>query len=306
MAQALKTQDNYWRLFNVLPGRKLEFLVNSKTFGGGRLDGCHHPAPAVAQSNLEYNLWVENRKEMVEKLIHRRNRISAYPRHGCAFAAEISGRSDRQPDKKALIIDQRFNGGGGIDQELLEILNQRKQYQVTRRTRFDRHSTARAGLLRPHGGAAERALGERCRDVPGRLPPAGARQTCRRADHGRGDRHGSLHAARWFAIAHTGFGRVFTASGEDMENYGVQPDVLVDNGPADFLAGRDRQVEKAIEVLRDGVEVSEIRNSQPLSLAFICVHLRSFGAKCFFSYPGKCPDYYGSPPQAIWHDAVGE
>ena len=35
-------------------------------------------------------------------------------------------------DKKALIIDERFNGGGGIDQELLEILNQRKQYQLTR------------------------------------------------------------------------------------------------------------------------------------------------------------------------------
>jgi tricorn protease len=43
---------------------------------------------------------------------------------------------------------------------------------------------------------------------------------------------------------------VFTARGENMENYGVQPDVLVDNTPADFLTGHDRQVEKAIEVLR--------------------------------------------------------
>ena len=34
-------------------------------------------------------------------------------------------------NKKALIIDQRFNPGGGIDQELLEILSQR-QYQVTK------------------------------------------------------------------------------------------------------------------------------------------------------------------------------
>jgi tricorn protease len=43
---------------------------------------------------------------------------------------------------------------------------------------------------------------------------------------------------------------VFTSSGENMENYGVQPDVWVDNGPADFFSGHDRQVEKAIEVLR--------------------------------------------------------
>ncbi len=39
-----------------------------------------------------------------------------------------------------------------------------------------------------------------------------------------------------------------------MENYGVPPDVYVDNGPEDFLAGRDRQIEKAIEVLRAGTK----------------------------------------------------
>jgi len=43
---------------------------------------------------------------------------------------------------------------------------------------------------------------------------------------------------------------VFTATGENLENYGVPPDVLVDNTPADFLGHHDRQVEKAIEVLK--------------------------------------------------------
>ncbi len=35
-----------------------------------------------------------------------------------------------------------------------------------------------------------------------------------------------------------------------MENYGVPPDVLVDNTPADFAKGRDAQIEKAVEVLK--------------------------------------------------------
>jgi tricorn protease len=34
-----------------------------------------------------------------------------------------------------------------------------------------------------------------------------------------------------------------------MENYGVQPDLMVDNKPEDTLAGRDRQLEAAIEEL---------------------------------------------------------
>ena len=43
---------------------------------------------------------------------------------------------------------------------------------------------------------------------------------------------------------------VFTAQGESLENYGVQPDVWVDNTPEDFLSGHDRQIEKALEVLQ--------------------------------------------------------
>ena len=35
----------------------------------------------------------------------------------------------------------------------------------------------------------------------------------------------------------------------NMENYGVQPDIRVDNSPEDALAGRDRQLETAIEDL---------------------------------------------------------
>jgi tricorn protease len=35
----------------------------------------------------------------------------------------------------------------------------------------------------------------------------------------------------------------------NMENYGVQPDILVENTPEDNLAGRDRQLEVAIQEL---------------------------------------------------------
>jgi len=35
----------------------------------------------------------------------------------------------------------------------------------------------------------------------------------------------------------------------NMENYGVQPDIRVDNSPEDNLASRDRQLEAAVEEL---------------------------------------------------------
>jgi tricorn protease len=44
---------------------------------------------------------------------------------------------------------------------------------------------------------------------------------------------------------------VFLADGKrtNMENNGVQPDILIDNSPEDNLAGRDRQLETAVEEL---------------------------------------------------------
>jgi len=35
----------------------------------------------------------------------------------------------------------------------------------------------------------------------------------------------------------------------NMENYGVQPDMMVINSPEDNIAGRDRQLEAAVEEL---------------------------------------------------------
>jgi tricorn protease len=43
---------------------------------------------------------------------------------------------------------------------------------------------------------------------------------------------------------------VWTMTSQNMENYGVPPDVFVDNTPADFIKGRDAQIEKAVEVLK--------------------------------------------------------
>jgi tricorn protease len=47
-----------------------------------------------------------------------------------------------------------------------------------------------------------------------------------------------------------GTGVWLTKDGTNMENFGVPPDVYVDNAPPDHVKGRDAQVERAVEVLR--------------------------------------------------------
>jgi tricorn protease len=44
---------------------------------------------------------------------------------------------------------------------------------------------------------------------------------------------------------------LWNVNGTNLENYGVPPDVYVDNTPEDFLRERDAQLEKAVEVLKE-------------------------------------------------------
>jgi len=247
--RGLKTQDNYWKLFNVLPGHKLEFLLNSKPTTDGAWTVSVAPLTAIAQGTLEYNLWVEKRKVMVEKLSNGEiGYLHIRAMDAPSFQKFQEDLFDNR-DKKALIIDQRFNGGGGIDQELLEILNQRKPYEMFRR----RDSIEMPRPAQAFFGPMVVLQNERSASDAEMFP-----EGFRRLGLGK-----LVGVATMGAVIGTGAytlldgsqlrtpaSAALTATGEDMENYGVQPDVWVDNGPADFLSGHDRQVEKAVEVLR--------------------------------------------------------
>ena len=47
----------------------------------------------------------------------------------------------------------------------------------------------------------------------------------------------------------------------NMENYGVQPDILVENTSEDNLAGRDRQLEVAVQELLK--QIGAVRTTSP-------------------------------------------
>ena len=80
------------------------------------------PAAGQAFADLQYARWVDDRRDMVTKAsngeigyLHIRAMDAPSLRQ---FQLDLAANRT----KKALVIDQRFNGGGGIDQELLGIL----------------------------------------------------------------------------------------------------------------------------------------------------------------------------------------
>ncbi|HXS98736.1 MAG TPA: S41 family peptidase [Candidatus Limnocylindrales bacterium] len=249
----LKGAGNYWKLFNILPGRKFEFLVNSKPSVDGAWTVSLEPLTAQAFSNLQYERWVVDRKRMVAKLSNGEIGYLHIKAMDAPSLAKFQVDLLENQDKKALIIDERFNGGGGIDQELLEILNQRKPYQSTRgRDSLDvkRPGQAFFGpmvVLQNERSASDAEM------FPDGFRRLGLGKIVGVPTSAQVIGTGSFTLLDGSALRTPGAG-VYTEDGTNMENYGVPPDVYVDNAPSDFLTGHDRQIEKAIEVLRAGMK----------------------------------------------------
>jgi tricorn protease len=245
----LKAGDNYWKLFNVIPGRKFEFSVNSKPETDGAWTVSFEPLNSTAQGNLDYERWVADRKAMVEKL----SEGEVGYLHIRAMDATAFGKFQRDLldnlGKRALIIDQRFNGGGGIDQELLEILNQRVKYQSWRGRDSVEVPRPVQAFFGPMCVLQNERSASNAEMFPDGFRKLGLGKVIGVPTMGAVIGTGSYRLMDGSSIRTPSFG-VFTASGESLENYGVQPDVWVDNTPEDFLSGHDRQIEKAIEVLK--------------------------------------------------------
>jgi tricorn protease len=150
--------------------------------------------------------------------------------------------------KKALVIDQRFNGGGGIDQELLQVLGQRMYQKIQRRDSISEDRPQRAFFGPMVVMQNERSASD-AEMFPDGFRRLGLGKLVGVPTMGAVIGTGSYQLLDGSSIRTPGAG-VYTAKGENMENYGVAPDIYVDNTPADFLAGTDAQIVKAVEVLK--------------------------------------------------------
>jgi tricorn protease len=258
----LKIGDNYWQYLTIAPGSKFHFMMNDKPAKEGAWEVTITPVAASVFGNLQYAKWVDDRRDMVTKLskgeigyLHIRAMDAPSLRQ---FQLDLAANRT----KKALVIDQRFNGGGGIDQELLGILAGRQyQYTIGRDAGFQQPrpqnfygpmvvmQNERSASDAEMFPAGFKALGlGKVVGVPTMAAVIGT---------------GSYTLLDGSTIRTPGSG-VWTVTGQNMENYGVPPDIYVDNTPGDFLKGRDAQIEKAVEVLKAELSGASKTTSQPL------------------------------------------
>jgi tricorn protease len=244
----LKVPENYWKLYRMASGRNFDFTVNSKPAMEGAWKAKIEPVAATAYATLQYEKWVDDRRTMVDKLSGGQIGYLHIRQMDVAALRKFERDLIENHEKKALIIDQRFNPGGGIDESLLEILGQR-QYQLTRVRDSIDVTRPQRGFFGPMVVMENERSTSDAEVFPDGFRTLGLGKVVGVTTYGAVIGTGAHRLMDGSTIRTPGVG-LWNVKGYNLENYGVPPDVYVDNTPEDFLHGRDAQLEKAVEVLK--------------------------------------------------------
>jgi tricorn protease len=245
----VKAGDEYWEILNDRLNRKVVVTFNNKPAEDGAWTTRIEAISGGAYSQLRYERWVKERRQKVDELSGGRIgyiHIQAMNQPSLRkFEKEI--REFR--NKEAMVIDQRWNGGGNIEQELLAILVQR-QYQVWQPRGTEAAGRPFAGFFGPKIVLQNWRSASNAEMFPAGFRALGLGKVVGTPTMGAVIGTGSYSLIDGSTVRTPGVG-VYLADQKrtNMENYGVQPDLLVENRPEDTLAGRDRQLEAAVDEL---------------------------------------------------------
>src|SRR5690554_1161407 len=202
--------------------------------------------------NLYYEDWVEERREIVNDIsdnrlgyihIRRMNQTSLQQFVTDLFAENF--------DKDAVIIDVRFNGGGNISRQLLDILTREQRAYTTRRGYSDQ-------WFKSPGQIWEKPLVLLINEnsfSDAEIFPILFRQLGLGKVIGMPTGGGVIGTTPYrlmdgssMRLPRTGW---FTIDGVNMEGTGAIPDILVDHTPEQIIVDEDLQLQTAVDVLLD-------------------------------------------------------
>jgi tricorn protease len=245
----VKAGDEYWQLLNQRLNRKVNVTFNSKPAEDGAWNTRIEAISTGAYSQLRYERWVKERRKKVDELSGGRIGYLHIQSMNQPSLRRFEKELREYRNKEAMVIDQRWNGGGNIEQELLAILVQR-QYQVWQPRGTEAAGRPFAGFFGPKIVLQNWRSASNAEMFPAGFRALGLGKLVGTPTAGAVIGTGSYSLIDGSTVRTPGVG-VFLADAKhtNMENYGVQPDMLVENKPEDTLAGRDRQLETAVEEL---------------------------------------------------------
>jgi tricorn protease len=238
--------EDPYKLLRNKADNPIRLTVNSKP----SMDGARTVTfrPITDEQNLIYLDWITKNRKKVEEMSGGRIGYIHIPDMGANGIREFIKYYYPQLDKEGLVVDVRANGGGNVSRMLIERLR-RKLLAVG----FPR--TVDEGNPYPDGVF----LGPMVAILDGNSASDGDIFPAMFKESGLGPLIGKRSWGGVVGISGRGplidgggvsvpeFGFANTKGEWIIEGYGVDPDIEVDNEPKDVIAGKDAQLERAVQ-----------------------------------------------------------
>ena len=204
--------------------------------------------PVTSESDLVYLDWIDGNRRRVDQLSGGRVGYLHIPDMGAAGIREFIKWYYPQIGKEGLVVDVRANGGGNVSRMLIERLRRKVLGVNFRRGDADGSTYPDAAFAGPMVAILNENSASDGDIFPYMFREAGLGPLVGKRSWGgvvgitnRGTLiDGGVVNVPEFALANT--------KGEYViEGYGVDPDIEVENDPRSVIAGRDPQLERAVE-----------------------------------------------------------
>ena len=105
--------------------------------------------PITSEFNLRQRAWVEDNRRIVDKLSDGKLAYVWVPNTGNSGFISFNRYFFAQQDKKGAIIDERFNGGGSLDDYMVDLMNRKLRAAITNEVPQGIPFRLPAGILGP-------------------------------------------------------------------------------------------------------------------------------------------------------------
>ena len=256
--QDLKGEDNVYRLFEGTAGKQTVLRVGPSADGKESREVTVVPMPSERQ--LRNLAWVDENRRKVEAMTEGKVAYIYVPDTSADGFTRFNRYFFAQTDKQAVIIDERFNGGGQLADHIVDYLRQPLRNYLTGRGGEGEDMAFPGGAIY---GPKVMLVNERAGSGGDYLP-----YTFKQA------KLGPLVGKRtWGGLVGIGgypqlidggmvtaprMGIWFPNGRWDVENRGVPADVEVELDPKSCREGKDPQLEKAVEIV-----LAELKKNPP-------------------------------------------
>jgi len=250
----LTSDIDIYSLFDFTVGKQIYLKVNDKPSLSGAKDVIVRPISFSNEVALRRQHWVERNRKKVDELSNGQIAYVYMPNTGREGYTSFNRYYFSQMDKKALLLDERNNGGGSVADYVIDLLSREliAGWGIRDGKSF---TTPGNGIFGPKAMIINENAGSGGDMMPYMFRFKNLGKLVGRTTMGiLVGISGYPPLLDGGSVTSPNFG-VFDLNGNYIiENEGVAPDIFVEQMPKDLLEGRDPQLERTVQLLLEEIK----------------------------------------------------